>query len=203
MFCRRLWALVSIERQWADNEHTVIGEQFHERVHDGAVREWRNGILTMRNLSVTSRRLGLTGRCDAVEFHPDDDGVPIHGEKGLFSVYPVEYKKGRPQGDGAAEAQLCAEAMCLEEMLDCEIPEGSLYYGASGHRKPVTFDEALRKNVEAICAEMHVYCERGYIPDVKARDNCTGCSMRDLCLPQMLKKRLDVNRYIKEAVDEL
>ena len=178
-----------------------MGEIFHDRVHDESIREWRDGILTLRNLSIVSHKLAMTGRCDAVEFHPDANGIPLYREQGLFSVYPVEYKKGSHRLDGAAEAQLCVEAMCLEEMLHCEIPEGSLYFGESRRRVVVKFDSDLRTYVEEICREMHDCFNRQHIPRVKPGKHCQGCSLVDLCLPGLLKRPKSVSTYIKEAIE--
>ena len=201
VFCRRLFGLCCIDTEWAENHHTIMGEIFHDRVHDSEERDWRNGVLTLRNLAVVSRKLGMTGRCDAVEFHPDANGVPLHGEQGLFVVYPVEYKKGSHRTDGAAEAQLCAEAMCLEEMLCCSIPEGALYYGESRRRVTVAFDAALRTKVETICREMHDCFNQRYVPKVTPGRQCQGCSLADLCLPKLIKRPKSVADYIREVMD--
>ena len=125
-FCRRQWALIHIEDQWAENERTVGGELLHEKAHDERQRERRGDVLITRNMRVFSPSLGVSGSCDVVEFRKAPDGVPLMGETGLWKPYPVEYKHGAPRGDTANELQLCAQAMCLEEMLCCEIGEGAL-----------------------------------------------------------------------------
>lgn len=120
-FCRRQWALIHIEQQWQENYLTTAGHLEHERAHDYEQSESRGDTLIMRDLRVFSRHLGITGACDVVEFHQSDDGVPLRGRNGLWSAYPIEYKHGQSKTVDADRLQLCAEAMCLEEMLSCEI----------------------------------------------------------------------------------
>ena len=127
-FCRRQWALIHVEQQWRDNYLTTAGSLEHDGAHDYGASEARGDLLIMRDLRVFSRRLGITGACDVVEFRQSDAGVPLHGRAGTWSPYPVEYKHGAPKQTDADRLQLCAEAMCLEEMLACSIPEGALFY---------------------------------------------------------------------------
>ena len=136
-FCRRQWALIHIEDQWAENERTVEGSFLHERAHDEQLRERRGDVLVIRGMRLSSERLGVSGACDVVEFRRSPGGVPLHGEEGLYLPYPVEYKRGQPREDRANELQLCAQAMCLEEMLCCDIPQGALYFGQTRHRQTV------------------------------------------------------------------
>ena len=133
-FCRRQWALIHIEQQWQDNLRTVEGDLMHRRAHDEAIREKRGTILILRGLSVSSPTLGISGKCDVVEFHQDPAGISLHQEEGLWLPYPVEYKRGSPKEHQADELQLCAQAICLEEMLCCKIPEGALFYGETRRR---------------------------------------------------------------------
>ena len=128
-FCRRQWALIHIEDQWAENYRTVDGTLMHQNAHDKGFQESRGNLLITRGMSVFSPILGVSGQCDVIEFHRDPAGVSLHGRSGTWRPYPVEYKRGRPKADRADELQLCGQAMCLEEMLCCTIPEGALYYG--------------------------------------------------------------------------
>ena len=128
-FCRRQWALIHLEQQWQENLRTIEGQLFHERAHDASLRERRGDTLVLRSLAVASPTLGLSGQCDVVEFRAAPEGVPLAGEEGRWLPFPVEYKRGRPKPHQADELQLCAQAMCLEEMLCCPVPEGALYYG--------------------------------------------------------------------------
>lgn len=134
-FCHRQWALIHIEQQWSENLRTVDGQLFHRRAHDEQQTERRGDLLITRGLRVVSHRLGVSGICDVVEFHRAEPGITLFGQEGGWQPYPVEYKKGEPNAFGADELQLCGQALCLEEMLACEIPEGSLFYGETPAQK--------------------------------------------------------------------
>ncbi len=149
-FCRRQWALIHLERQWAENLRTVDGQLLHQRAHDAAQTESRGDTLLVRGLPVVSHTLCVQGVCDVVEFHRDAAGISLAGREGRWVPYPVEYKKGKPNAYGADELQLCAQAICLEEMLLCSISEGALFYGEPHRRTPVLFDDALREKVLAM-----------------------------------------------------
>ncbi len=183
-FCRRQWALIHIEHQWAENLYTTDGQIFHQRAHDVGSREMRGNILTIRGLSVVSHALGISGQCDVVEFHHDPAGVPIFGETGLWTPYPIEYKRGAPKENKSDILQLCAQAMCLEEMLCCQITDGALFYGETKHRLCVTFDEKLRLTVRSYLEEMHQLFHRGYTPKVKPSRACSACSLKEICIPE-------------------
>ena len=128
-FCPRQWALIHIEGQWMDNLRTVEGNIVHDRAHDNNLSESRKNVLITRGLRISSSTLGVTGQCDVVEFHHvKEKGAILQGHNGYWLPYPIEYKKGKPKVYPADELQLCAEAMCLEEMLCCEIPCGALFY---------------------------------------------------------------------------
>lgn len=201
-FCRRQWALIHIENQWAENYRTVDGQLMHERVHDQEFRESRGDRLTVRGLAVHSAELGISGQCDAVEFFKDPAGVSLRGREGLWLPYPVEYKRGRPKEHGADELQLCAQAMCLEEMLCCTVPEGALYYGEPRRRTAVRFTSELRGRVQDSLAEMHQLYQRRYTPKVKPSKACNACSLKDLCLPKLMSRK-DVSDYLAAAMEEL
>ena len=200
-FCRRQWALIHIEQQWADNVHTVIGELMHKRVHDPYLREKRKDIVIARALPVSSRAMGVSGECDVVEFHRCDDGIRLHGHRGLFSVYPIEYKKGRSKLTEEDKLQLAAQAMCLEEMFSTEVPEGAIFYGESRRREIVDITSDLRTEVEKIFEEMHQYYNRHYTPKVKYSKSCNACSLKDICLPK-LGKAISVKRYLDQMLEE-
>lgn len=201
-FCRRQWALIHLEQQWRENLRTTEGALFHRRAHDGGERERRGNTLILRGLPVFSRSLGLSGQCDVVEFHASPDGVPLQGEEGLWLPFPVEYKRGKPKPHQADELQLCAQAMCLEEMLCCPVPEGALFYGEPRRRTPVAFTEALRQQVRADTEEMHQLYRRGHTPKAKPGKGCSACSLKDLCLPR-LARREPVAGYLDQAMEEL
>ena len=200
-FCRRQWALIHIEQQWSDNVHTVIGELMHKRVHDPYLTEKRKDIIIARGLPVSSRVMGVSGECDVVEFHRCDDGIRLHGHRGLFSVYPIEYKKGRSKLTEEDKLQLAAQAMCLEEMFSTEVPEGAIFYGESRRREIVDITSDLRTEVEKMFEEMHQYYNRHYSPKVKYSKSCNACSLKDICLPK-LGKAISVKRYLDQMLEE-
>lgn len=200
-FCRRQWALIHVEQQWQENLRTVEGQLLHQRAHDITLREHCGNVLLLRGMAVVSRELGLSGQCDVVEFHQDPTGVPLQGEKGLWIPHPVEYKLGKPKSNQADEIQLCAQAICLEEMLCCSIPEGALFYGEPRRRTPVVFSSELRERVKIYADEMHQLFRRGYTPKVTRTKSCNACSLKDLCLPQ-LARRKSVSQYLHEAMEE-
>lgn len=200
-FCRRQWALIYVEKQWQDNLRTVEGDLFHERAHDEAQRERRGDTLILRGLPVASGRLGVSGQCDVVEFHADPGGVPLHGEDGLWRPFPIEYKRGAPKAHDADELQLCAQALCLEEMLCCAVPEGALFYGETRRRVGVVFTPQLRARAEALLTEMHELQARGHTPRVRPAKGCGACSLRELCLPALLRRR-SVAGYLRRAMEE-
>ena len=186
LFCRRQWALIHMEQQWNENYRTIDGDILHRNVHDSDKREKRGNLLIVRAMKISSARLGLSGECDAVELRRSAKGVSIFGQEGTFSVTPIEYKRGEPKEDLCDLAQLTAQAMCLEEMLCCEIPAGYLYYGETRHRLRVELTEELRQTVESAAAEMHALYARRHTPKGK---RTKACSMKDLCLPVICGKK--------------
>lgn len=129
-FCRRQWALIYIENQWAENFRTTDGAILHENAHNGGFTESRGDLLVTRDMRIFSRTLGVSGACDVLEFRQGKTGIPLKGREGLWQPYPVEYKRGQPKENTADALQLCGQAMCLEEMLCCEIPRGALWMQA-------------------------------------------------------------------------
>lgn len=200
-FCRRQWALIHIEQQWADNLRTVEGELIHARCHDDRQIEKRGDLLIVRGMRVASNILGISGACDVVEFHADENGVSLFGREGLWRPFPIEYKHGKPKSHHADELQLCAQAMCLEEMLVCDIPQGALYYGETSRRQPVIFTPELRDMVRDMLQEMHGYFSRGYTPRVKPSKSCQACSLKELCLPKLYRKH-SAKEYLAQRIGE-
>ena len=199
-FCRRQWALIHVESQWAENYRTADGHIFHERAHDAAASESRGELLILRGLRVFSPTLGISGECDVVELRADPRGVELPERSGRWQPFPIEYKRGKPNPYGADELQLCAQALCLEEMLCCSIPQGALFYGEPHRRTLVDFTPELRQRVRDMAAEMHSYMERGYTPKVKPKKGCSACSLKELCLPGLMKKK-SVDDYLKGAME--
>lgn len=198
IYCRRQWALIHVEKQWQENFQTVSGEIFHERTHNSAIHEVRKDTIITRGMKVESKIMGLSGNCDVVEFHLDKDGVNIRGlgkDQEKYRLVPIEYKRGKPKEHEADMIQLCAQAMCLEEMLVCDIPYGYLYYGETKRRTEVEFTDLLREKVRSCAKEMHQYYKRGYTPKVRVHKGCGSCSLKDICLPK-LNKNLSVEQYM-------
>lgn len=201
-FCPRQWALIHIEQQWQENLLTTEGELMHQRAHQEGLTESRGDLLTVRGLRVQSLKLGLSGQCDVVEFRRvPQDGVPLDGREGLWLPYPVEYKHGAPKEDGCDELQLCAQALCLEEMLCCHIPEGALFYGETRRRLRVPLTEELRSEVVVDARQMHDLYHRGHTPRVKPRKACDRCSLKELCLPR-LPRPDSVKEYLRKSMEE-
>ncbi|MGM9647308.1 MAG: CRISPR-associated protein Cas4 [Eubacteriales bacterium] len=199
-FCRRRWALIHIEQQWAENFRTVDGELMHQNAHNADFRESRGDLFITRGVSIFSSTLGVSGQCDVLEYHRGKSGIPIRGKEGLWQPYPVEYKRGSPREDTGDTLQLCGQAMCLEEMLCCSIPEGALYYGEIRRRVTVPFTEELRTQVRLMLSQMHDLYERGYTPKVQPSKSCNACSLKELCLPKLMKNR-SVDAYLKDAME--
>ena len=200
-FCRRQWALIHVENQWAENFRTTDGAILHENAHDGAFTESRGDLLITRDMRIVSPTLGVSGACDVLEFHRGGAGIPLKGRDGLWQPYPVEYKRGRPKETSMDALQLCGQAMCLEEMLCCEIPEGALYYGEPRRRTAVTFTPELRQEVRELLAQMHDLYGRGHTPKVKPTKSCNACSLKELCLPKLMRSR-SVADYLRRGMEE-
>ncbi|MCD8122701.1 MAG: CRISPR-associated protein Cas4 [Clostridiales bacterium] len=202
VFCRRQWALIHIEQQWSENYQTTAGELMHKNAHDEDKFEKRGDTMIARGLRIASPKLGLSGQCDVVEFHKAMEGVSVFGYEGCWKIVPIEYKRGKAKEGKEDEVQLCAQAMCLEEMFLTQIDEGFLYYGETKRRTCVLFSEELRNYVSQCAMEMHNYFDRGYTPKVKSSGKCRSCSLFDLCVPKLNKKG-SVNKYIEvHLIDE-
>jgi len=187
LFCPRRCALVHIEQQWQENRFTAEGRILHERVHTSG-RESRHTLRVEFDVPIRSLRLGVIGRADIVEFHRQ--------ENGLWQPLPVEYKRGRPKKDDIDRVQLCAQAMCLEEMLGCVVPEGALYYGEKKRRTAVVFDAVLREKTAQTAALLHALLAEGKTPPPQYNERCESCSFLPLCLPKVATKKR-VSNYLR------
>lgn len=200
-FCRRQWALIHIEQVWCENVRTIEGKFLHEKAHDASLKEKRGDLIISRGMSVFSKSLGITGTCDVVEFYRTPAGVPINGREGLYLPSPVEYKRGKPKESDEDILQLTAQAICLEDMMACEVKVGYLFYGETNHRIKVEIDNKYRQRVQEICSEMHHLYQRRYTPKVKTGKQCKACSLADLCLPKLCGK-LSAAQYIERSLSE-
>ncbi|MDR1628744.1 MAG: CRISPR-associated protein Cas4 [Oscillospiraceae bacterium] len=201
-FCPRQWALIHIDMLWAENLRTVEGNLLHEKCHDGYSSESRGEVVISRGMPVFSREMGVSGECDVVELRKSKTGVSLFGREGFYTVYPVEYKRGEPKSTDIDIVQLAAQAICLEEMLGCEIKEGALFYGRTKRRQKVTFSNELKARVREAFLQMHEYHKRGHVPKVKMTKACNACSLKDLCLPKM-NRRVSAKKYLIESVHEM
>ena len=175
-YCARRCALVHIEQVWSENRFTVEGQHLHEHVHERG-SESRGDIRSETGLALRSLELGLSGIADVVEFHRQADGQ--------WLPFPVEYKRGKPKKDSSDEVQLCAQAICLEEMLGCKIPCGALFYGKSRRRKQVEFSEDLLALTAETAQRLHTLIEAGKTPPPLQNDpRCKHCSLQEICMPE-------------------
>lgn len=188
MFCPRQCALIHLEQQWAENRYTAEGQVLHERA-DSNKSDTSGDMRIVRTLPLCSYRLGLTGQADVVEFH--DDGT----------VYPVEYKRGKPKKNRCDAVQLCAQALCLEEMLNLPIAEGALFYGKRRRRTVVAFDDALRSITQQVIQQVHRLFIDGATPTASYEPKCDNCSLLNICLPKSCAKGRSVKRYMQRMLE--
>lgn len=201
-FCRRQWALIHVEGLWSENVRTINGEIFHERAHNRNLSEKRRDLLTVRALRIFSAELGISGECDVVEFKRDEaNGIRLQGQDGLWMPIPIEYKSGSSKSGEADRMQLCAQAMCLEEMLCCSIEFGYLFYKETHRREKVYVNSEMKQAVKTMLEEMHSYMKKGYTPKVKTGKHCNACSLKELCLPVLCKNK-SVMEYINTTIRE-
>lgn len=193
LYCPRQYALIHIERQWAESRSTAEGRLMHDRADMPGV-EQRRGVRTATAMPLAAPALGIVGVADVVEFHAADAGlIPC----------PVEYKRGRPKSHRADEVQLCAQALCLEAMLACVVPEGALFYGQTRRRKSVIFDEALRTlTLETIRAVRTLFEKRRTPQAVYEAKRCDTCSLLELCRPQELARAKSVREWLLQQIAE-
>lgn len=200
-FCKRQWALIHIEQQWEENVRTVEGQYLHRKADQPFMREKRGNKLIVRAMPVKSNDLEITGICDVVEFIKDDNDVEINGLDGKYKAYPVEYKRGKPKMNDSDILQLTAQAMCLEEMLLCEINMGYVFYNEIKHRVEVPITQNDKNKVRIIVTQMQDYYKRRHTPKVETGSFCKNCSLQQICLPKLMNKR-SVKSYIEGKIRE-
>lgn len=200
-YCRRQWALIHIEQQWKENMLTVEGSIVHKKCHDDSLTEKRNDIIIMRGIRVVSHKLQLSGTCDVVEFHKDENGIDLFGYSGRWKPIPIEYKHGSSKTIDADRLQLCAQSIALEEMLVCTIEYAYLYYKKTNRREKVLLTDDLREKVATLSEEMNHYFNKGWTPKVKRKTKCNNCSLKDLCMPE-LNNNKSVKSYITDYIKE-
>ena len=196
-FCPRQWALIHVENLWRENGLTSEGEWLHKVAHDDTKIEKRRDLIIVRGMRIFSQRLGLSGQCDIVEFHKSNDGIKINGWPDCWIPYPIEYKHGVSKINDCDRLQVCAQVICIEEMMCCEINEAALFYGEPQKREQVEMDCELRSKVEDVAMQMHELIKRNYTPRVKRHKGCISCSIKDFCLPELGKTK-KVEDYLNE-----
>jgi CRISPR-associated exonuclease Cas4 len=194
IYCERQAALIHVERVWREDAATASGRILHERADLPGLRE-HGSLRTARAVELRSQRLRLTGRADVVEYHRDTDLA------GGWRPYPVEYKHGQAKSTAARHGladrvQLCAQAICLEELHQVEVPRGALFYGASHRRVEVTFDAVLRQQTEAAALRLHELIRLGLVPRVARAPKCRACSLEPICLPDATGVAGQAGRYL-------
>jgi len=187
LFCPRQCALIHVEQLWAEDGATAEGRLLHERT-DGGKPDRRQGIKILRSLTLRSFTLGVSGKADVVE---------MRGEQ----PYPVEYKRGRPKTHRADEVQLCAQAMCLEEMFNVTVPEGALFYGELRRRSVVTFDAELRALTAAVAAGTRGMIAAGTTPPPRFTPSCAKCSLHEICRPRSLETPPRIAKWLARQID--
>ena len=197
LFCERQCALIHVEQVWAENRLTAEGRIMHEKVHD-ADRESRGDVRIEYGMPLRSLRLGLIAKADVVEFHRnqylDENGAEA------WLPFPVEYKRGKPKKDNYDKVQLCAQALCLEEMLGVGVSGGALFYGKTRRRQDVAFDNVLREETEDAAGRFHDLVDSRITPKPVYSPKCKSCSMYHLCLPKTVEKARSINDYLIDAV---
>lgn len=217
LFCERQAALIHVERLWVENRLTVEGRHLHDKTHGekagprgGGLVESRPGIRVSRAVPLRSMKLGLFGVADVVEFHAATAGTlnsiatdSASTDLAAARPFPVEYKRGRPKRNDCDRVQLCAQAVCLEEMLGVAIPRGALFYARTRRREDVAFDTALRRRLEDAAARLHQLIASRITPTAKREPKCKLCSLLPLCMPEVTGVRRSVARYVQNALAEL
>ncbi|MCL5069410.1 MAG: CRISPR-associated protein Cas4 [Actinobacteria bacterium] len=194
IFCQRQCALIHIEQAWTENVLTAEGRIMHENVHEERA-ENAAGIRIVHGIPLHSFELGLSGKADTVEFHKAKDS-------GKWNPFPIEYKRGKPKSDDSDKIQLCAQALCLEEMMKIKIPEGALFYGKTKHRLNVVFDDILQEKTKKTAVNLHIFIYEGKTPPPVYSPKCKSCSFVDECLPKTISKKVSVKKYLLKEIAE-
>jgi CRISPR-associated exonuclease Cas4 len=205
VFCERRAALIHLEHVWDENVATVEGHHLHDSAHDVGT-DSRGDVRVARGLMLRSLKLGLSGKTDVVEFHlmPEGEagGGKLEGVDGLWRPFPVEYKRGRRRQERSYEVQVCAQALCIEEMLDVAVPEGALFYGKTARRQAVVFDASLRLETEKAAEGLHELFRLRTTPKpVYVKNKCRQCSLVDICLPKQAGSSRSVSAYLKRVTE--
>ncbi len=194
LFCERQCALIHTEQIWEENYFTASGDLFHQKADTG-VKEKRVDVIQEFGLPIRSLKYGLIGKADVVEIHRNE-------KKEIAQIVPIEYKSGKPKDDAGDEVQVCAQALCLEEMLDISIANGFLFYGKDRRRHRVDFTEALRSFTIATAERLHALLASGITPEAQYTKRCKSCSLLQICLPRSAGRKKSIKRYIAQFINK-
>ncbi|MBK5244066.1 MAG: CRISPR-associated protein Cas4 [Eubacteriaceae bacterium] len=189
IYCKKRFALMYLECEWGENYKIVEGDLLHKSVNDPTFNEKRRDVYVSRSVPVFSSQLNLYGVADIVEFINNDEGIKLPGKKGLWKINPVEYKNGKPEKSNADNYQLCAQAMCLEEMFQTEIKSGDIFYGKIKRRVTVDLTNELKESVKGHISNMSEILMTQVIPIKSEDQNCHLCSLIDVCIPTVFGKQ--------------
>ena len=195
-FCKRQWALIHIEQQWAENQHTVLGNFLHEKADKPLLKESRKEFIISRAIPISSSELGLSGILDVCEFHQAEEGIRLNNRTGFWKPIIVEYKKGKEKINDVDKLQLAAQAICLEEMYQIHIEESYLYYFSTNNKILVPLKNQLKEKVRRIAKEMHRIYKESETPPAEFFKNCQQCSLYDICMPRISKRTRSVSNYL-------
>lgn len=204
MFCPRQWALIHIEQEWDENRLTTEGHLLHINVDNPEYRQKNGNTITLRSVTIASHKLGLYGVTDAVELLPikeGENGIQHKSYPGIWKVYPIEYKRGKPKNIPVDKVQLVAQVMCFEEMYDITINEGAIFYGETRHREIVSINDELRSLVSQCAEDMHQIFKSNIIPKPNEGKHCRNCSLIDICIPKT-HKCIKVDNYLQKYLYE-
>jgi CRISPR-associated exonuclease Cas4 len=193
LFCERRLALHLVEQIWKDNQYTAEGVYAHKKVDQSANLK-RGDKRNVTGMMLVSYRLGVTGKADLVEFRSDDNASS-------FTVpYPVDFKRGKKKRWDNDDVQLCAQAMCLEEMLNVPVPNGAIFHIKSQHRREVLFDESLRQQTTTAAARLHEIVRTGITPPAEWKPRCKGCSLLETCMPKAWRPKATAAKYLEDLI---
>ena len=203
--CPRRCALIFLEQVWSEKIFSDEGRVLHEKVDSGK-KESRGDLKILRSVRLRSLRLGITGIADVVELHrcaPSEGGISLPGVNGTWRPFPVEYKRGAARDIQCYKVQLCAQAICLEEMLNARIPEGALFLGERQQRSSVAFTDALRSETEEVCRDVQRLFSSGVTPPAEYSKRCSSCSLLEACLPKSAGSGKSARTWLTRELDAL
>lgn len=192
VYCKRRCALIHIEQSWTENVFTAEGRIMHENAHKERVKNLK-GVRVEFGMPLHSFELSLSGKADVVEFHKTESG-------GKWTPFPVEFKRGKSKADNCDKIQICAQAMCLEEMMKVKVSCGALFYGKTRRRIDVAFDGALRAETLETAKQLHAFIESGKTPAPEYSPKCESCSFIDECLPKTIERNVSVKEYLLKEI---